>query len=268
MLSFSTLGCFDRSLDEIIALAKKYGIEIIEIRGIGGKINNSEITEFSEPCATKTKQKLEKAGIFPFILGTSASFHSPENYEAKMKEARESVAIASRMGIPNIRVFGDKIEGDREECLLRVINGISELCSFAESFGVGVLLEVHGHFNTKETLLPVAEALSSRSNFGIIWDIEHSHKVYGEGWEDFYLAIRPYIKHVHIKDYNDTLAALSPIGEGNVPIAPIITRLIKDGYSGAFSLEWEEKWHPELGKIEPALDAFVRIAREAKCAAR
>ncbi len=260
-LCFSTLGCADRLLEEIISLANKYSVRMIEIRGVGGVINNSEIKEFSEQSARKTKEKLAAAGITPFILGTSVSFHSPEFYDAKMKEGRESAEIAARLGIKNIRVFGDRIEDDREECISRVIKGLRELCDYAAPLGVSVFLEIHGHFNTAENVLPVATALRDKKNFGIIWDIEHTHKTYGSDWEKFYLALRTYIKHVHVKDFSDSRAALSAIGEGDVPIIPILARLKNDGYTGAVSLEWEEKWHPELGRIEPALESFTAIVK-------
>jgi hypothetical protein len=40
-----------------------------------------------------------------------------------------------------------------------------------------------------------------------------------------------------------------------------VDRLLADGYDGYFSLEWEKKWHPEIGNIEPAMDAICKILR-------
>ena len=37
-------------------------------------------------------------------------------------------------------------------------------------------------------------------------------------------------------------------------------KLLSDGYKGAFSLEWEKKWHPELPPVETALERFVSLA--------
>ena len=36
-LCFSTLGCHDRTLEEIFSLAKKFNIDALEIRGVNGK---------------------------------------------------------------------------------------------------------------------------------------------------------------------------------------------------------------------------------------
>jgi beta-glucosidase len=35
--------------------------------------------------------------------------------------------------------------------------------------------------------------------------------------------------------------------------------LTENGYEGAFSLEWEKKWHPELPPIQDALEAMLKI---------
>ena len=39
---------------------------------------------------------------------------------------------------------------------------------------------------------------------------------------------------------------LCHVGDGDIPIAAIVKKLIEDGFDGYFSLEWEKKWHPEL----------------------
>lgn len=258
-LCFSTLGCFDRELERIVSLANEYGISALEIRGIGGVLDNTQISAFSEESADATVSLLASGNVTPIVLGTSCSFHNPEKYERAISEGIASIKIAERLNIPNIRVFGDRMtEGSTE----RIISGISELCS--ASGRVNVLLEVHGDYNTLDTLMPVVNGLSELENFGIIWDIEHTHKTYGDGWEQFYSALRPYIKHVHIKDYSDDAGCLTLIGYGSVAIVPIVRGLIENGYDGYFSLEWEKKWHPELPDIEEALESFIKVMKEAE----
>ena len=256
-LCFSTLGCADKSLEDIMALAAKYDIPALEIRGIGGVLNNAEIEVFSDAMAKTTQQTISDGGIVLQVLGTSCTFHNPDKYDASVTEGREAVRIAERFGIPSIRVFGDKATRGSTE---RIISGISELCSLSNS--VCILLEVHGDYNTVQTLLPVIKGLGDRKNFGLIWDIEHTHKPYGDRWEEFYTEFRPYIKHVHIKDYSDTDKCLTLIGQGDIPIIPILRKLKDNGYNGYISLEWEKKWHPELPEIENALESFLKLAKE------
>lgn len=259
-LCFSTLGCADRSLEDIISIAKKHNISAIEIRGINGIMNNADITEFAQANSAKTAELLSENGILPIVLGTSCYFHNMDKFDKAINEGELSVKIAENLNIPNIRVFGDKIQSP--ECIDRVVSGLSQLCKCSDR--VNILLEVHGDFNTAETLSQVTEKMSDTKNFGLIWDIEHTHKAYGNSWSEFYSFARPYIKHVHIKDFSEESNRLCLIGNGSIPIVPIVERLLSDGYDGYFSLEWEKKWHPELPDIELALDSFVSAMKEVR----
>ncbi len=261
-LCFSTLGCSEMSLEEILALCSDFGISSLEIRGIGGVLDNSKIEVFSSASSNATKIAFEQSGVIPTVLGTSCAFHNQEKFDKAINEGLEAIKIAENLNVPYIRVFGDKItEGDELGCTERVICGIKTLCENAKS--TTVLLEVHGSFNTEKALSPVLDGLSDIKNFGLIWDIEHTHEVYGENWLAFYRFARPYIKHVHIKDRNSK-KGLVLTGEGDVPIIPITKQLLTDGYDGYFSLEWEKKWHPELPDIRTALDSFIKVMNEAR----
>ena len=256
-LCFSTLGCHDYSLDEIIALAKKYSRDALEIRGIGGVMDNFAIPEFSAEEAASTKRRLAEAGISILSLGTSCAFHDIEKRCAMIESAKGQILIAERMGVPCIRVFGNNLTEDREACFVRVGTALAELADFAAAHGVTVLLEIHGDYNSIETVAPLLKIVGDRPGFGIIWDIAHSDGVYGAEWPEFYEFIRPYMRHVHLKDHKEGTLTLP--GDGNLPIRQVYDRLTADGYDGYFSLEWERKWHPEIGDIEPALDRLCDI---------
>ena len=265
-LCFSTLGCTERSLGEVISLASKYGIENLEIRGLSGVLDNASIPCFSDSEIEKTKKMLSEAGISVRVVGAFASFDTREKHEANILEAMNAVLVAAKLGAPYVRVFGNRIRGDMLDACKNVSDGILALCSEAKPYGVCVLLEVHGDFNTAETLAPILDALSAVENFGLIWDIAHSHTAYGENFAEFYDIIRPYIKHVHIKDSGisvDGKRQLHLPGEGDIPIKAIMKKMESDGFGGCYSLEWERHWHKELLPIEDALDAFLAVATEA-----
>ena len=258
-LCFSTLGCVEKTLAEDIALAKEHGMQALEIRGIDGILDNGEIADFSEENATKTKQLLAKSGVGILVLGTSCAFHTEEKCEKAMIEGRAAIDIAWRIGIPYIRVFGNNIvPEEREASMARVADGIAALCRYASDKNVTVLLEVHADFNTIEALTPVLDVLKEYDNFGLIWDVYHSHRAYGQHWTPFYEFIRPYIRHVHLKDMapDGTLVAT---GDGEIPLLDIVDRLLADGYDGYFSLEWERKWKAYLAPIEEALARYLTL---------
>ncbi len=264
-LCFSTLGCTEKTRDEVISLAKKYGIENLEIRGLCGILDNASIPYFSESEIENTKRILSENGISVRVVGASASFDTREKHENSLSEAMAAVNVASAIGAPYIRVFGNRIRGDAFEAAKNVSDGIAALCEKAEPFGVTVLLEVHGDFNREETLAPVLSALSGVKNFGVIWDIAHSHTHYGNNFAEFYDFIRPYIQHVHIKDSalsENGARKLCLPGKGDIPIKDMLRKMEADGSCGCYSLEWEKHWHPELLPIEDALDSFLKIASE------
>lgn len=254
-LCFSTLGCTERNLDDIFELCTRFEIQTLEIRGIGGVLDNRLIPDFSEERINSTAEHFKNACVTPLILGTSCSFHEKDNFESAVAEGKAAVHTASKLGAKGIRVFGNNLGDNPAQSTERVIDGIRQIC--AEKTDVDVLLEVHGDFNTVEALMPVIKALENEKHFGLIWDICHTQKTYGENWREFYDAFRPFIRHVHIKDIKGDKLVLC--GDGDIPIKQIASQMLSDGYSGAFSLEWEKKWHPELAEIEEALIKFKEI---------
>ena len=255
-LCFSTLGCTDRSLEAILSLAKTYGIGFLEVRGMDGELDNRKIPAFAPSAAPQTREAFRAAGVTPLVLDTSCAFHTPEKLRDALDEGRASLAIAKDLGFRALRVFGNSLVEPADACTARVIDGISTLCREAEGTGVDVLLEVHGDFNTVERLRPICDACGAFSSFGLIWDVCHTHKPYGAAWREFIRAFAPQIRHVHLKDVKN--GALVLPGEGELELNAMVQTLLAEGYKGAFSLEWEKKWHPELPELEAALEALIK----------
>ncbi|MBO5222433.1 MAG: sugar phosphate isomerase/epimerase [Clostridia bacterium] len=251
---FSTLGCTERSLDEILALTVKFGMGALEVRGISNVLDNGSIPDFLPQNLSETAKKFADAGVIPLVLGTSCAFHDEKKYPAVWSEGTASVDIASRLGFRGIRVFGNKIKGEESACIRRVTDGILSLCDYAKDKGVDILLEVHGDFNTEERLRAVVDRCGCAENFGLIWDVCHTRETYGPRWREFYHTFSRYIRHVHLKDIKDGTLVLP--GEGDLPLVEMVRTLQSEGYEGWFSLEWERKWHPDLPEIEAALKLF------------
>lgn len=253
-ICFSTLGCTERGLDEVLSLAQKYSIDALELRGMGGEMDNRKIEALLPENREETRKKFAACGVSPLILGTSCNFHNAEKLEGAMQEGYASIDIAAAMGFCGIRVFGNNIKGDEGECLDRICGGISRLCEYAADKGVWVLLETHGDVNTAERLGRVAADCRKYENFGFIWDVCHTRLTYGENWRRFCDDFFPLIRHLHLKDVTPDGLVLP--GEGTLPLRDMAQYLIAKGYDGYFSLEWEKKWHPELPPIEDALQAL------------
>ncbi len=258
-LCFSTLGCTELGLSEILSLAGRFGIPAIELRGIGGITENRLIPEYAPSRIRGTAELIAASGKEIAVIGTSCSFDDPSKLEAALEEGTYSAAAAARLGCRYIRVFGNRIRSAASA--VHAASGISRLCRLTAPYGVSVLLEVHGAFNTEAALAPVIAAQEEKglANFGLIWDIAHTDGTFGDGWPVFYERFRPYIKHVHIKDRHRGSGLLCLPGEGDLPAAQIARQLASDGFSGCVSLEWERRWHPELPPLEEALPLFTAL---------
>jgi sugar phosphate isomerase/epimerase len=268
-LSFSTLGCPEWSWDHIVEQAAQCGYDGIEIRGVAGEMYVPRIAPFSPERLASTMADLAKRGLEIVSLDTSVKFHLADRRDEFLREGIETIDLARRMGVPYIRIQGDAFPDPaaREQTMEAIVDGFRELCDHAEGSGVMNLIEVHGDFNRTEPLREALERTGSDA-LGILWDIEHTHKVYGSAWRDFYESLRGAIRHVHIKDIR--MADIAPNGKprhcltgmGDIPIPSIVAALAEDGYDGYLSLEWEKKWNPWIEEPETAIPQYISSMKE------
>ena len=48
----------------------------------------------------------------------------------------------------------------------------------------------------------------------------------------------------------------------SVPVRDSVTTLVRRGYDGWVSIEWEKKWHPQIAEPEVALPQHAKLLRE------
>ncbi len=270
-LSINTLGCPEKNLDEVIAISKELGVQGIEIRGISGKMNVSDIPDIAPENANKFISKLKEADLAPICFGVSSSFHNEKNTKVAINEAKEAIICAYNCRIGAIRVFGNNLPAseDQDVTIRRVAGHIRNICLFSEDYRnnhaqnkppVKILLEAHGDFNTAQIISKTASIVDSEY-FGIVWDVAHTHRGMGDNILDFWKENKDIIHHLHIKDHKktDTGYTLCPVGEGDIPLREIFEAITADGFDGFFSLESEKAWHPELPSIEEEGARFVKL---------
>ena len=265
-LSISTLGCPGKDLDEVLALLKTADVHGLEVRGIGGELNAEKITCFLPENREETLAKLRANNISLVCLDTSVSLHDASKYEKNVEECLAAIRLCREVGFPAIRVFGNDLsDGEGREEELATIKKLGLLlCDAARDAGVEVWLEIHGTINTVENLAAVLDVLGPHPAFGIIWDIMHTDRAYGDKWDPVYRLIRPFIRHVHIKDHlRDSTPPFARVllGHGHIPIDDIVHRLEKDGYRGYYSLEWEKLWNPQIEEPEIAFPQFAEYMK-------
>ena len=264
-IAFSTLGCPDWSFEKILDEAERMGYEGIEIRGIENEMDVSKIPYINGDGWIKTSAELKKRGLSVCNLGTSANFHSPDNWDNALAEAKAAIDVAQAIGCPYIRIFGDAIPdmAKYDETLKLIASGWTEVYGYSEGKDVTPLVEVHGNFNNIEIFKDIFKCFS-HPKFAVLWDIEHSYKKYEDNFIEFFGFIRKYVKHIHIKDTKriDGEWKLVNPGKGSLPIALHLSLMALTNYDGFVSLEWEKKWHPELDEAEVAFPEFVELVKK------
>lgn len=249
-LTFSTLGCPGYDLGQIVSLAKRFGLDQIELRGAGNDpLDIDKISILQPENMAATAEFLAKSGVKICSLDCSAFLANPS---ARIEECAFALRAAAKLGVPFIRVFGGD-SGDHDADIIRVAERINNLCELEPT--VTVLLETHDSFSDADSIRSVVSRVK-RPNFGILWDAEHTIRA-GVDSAEFVGEFAPLIKHVHLKDYGESGLCLP--GDGLIDLRGIRDLLEKAGYDGLFSLEWEKRWVKELPDIEPALERFVKI---------
>lgn len=261
-LSFSTLSCPEWSWSKVMDEAVKNGYSGIEVRGINGEMYLPEASVFLDENIEVTKAKLMEMGLTITNLGSSVKFHDAITYDQNLDEGKAYIDLAQRLGAAYVRVFGNNLpeEVNHGATIHRVCQGINALCQYGESKGVSCLLETHGDFVDVETLGAVIDGIKY-PNFGLIWDVAHTFKLYGEDVTDLLKVIGPFVQHVHLKDLKKTKEDydLCMLGAGDLPFRRIIEDLAAIGYDGYLSLEWEKKWVPALEAPEVVIPLYARL---------
>src|SRR5204863_235291 len=100
----------------------------------------------------------------------------------------------------------------------------------------------------------------------LLWDAHHTFVAGKEQPEDTVRQLGRYIRHTHLKDSVPAATAGGRryvlTGTGEVPVRRQIEALVKIGYRGYYSFEWEKRWAPDSAEPEVAIAQFATVAAE------
>jgi len=264
-IGFSTLGCPDWSLEQVIGIARENDVDGIELRILRGELNLPKLPEFSERNIERTKRLIEDAGLCISCVSSSARMGVVEDMEAKKQihDAQEFIKLAHALGANVVRVFGgEPPKGvSMEDHIARVADRLTQLGEFAASYGVIVAIETHDAFTRCADVAKVLSRVSSE-HVGVLWDFHHSYRS-GETMKQSVEYVGKRIVATHVKDSRllDGKVRYVKVGEGDVPIMEAIRALSSIGYDGFLTLEWEKAWHKELEPLSEVLPHYVQTIR-------
>ena len=255
-LSFSTLGCPEWSFSEIVSTAKDLGYDGIEIRGVQNVLDVPRIPQFSPGNAPATKKLLAEKGLEIVCLTSACYMNLPDFTQDTIYQATAYVDTAKDMGVKYVRVLADfGPQSDRPVDDALALSNLKKVADYAAGRNIEILIETNGYFADSKRALALVE--QAGENVGVIWDIHHPYRFFGESPAQTVATLGRRIRHVHVKDSKMENGSLryTMMGYGDVPIGACLNELMKIGYDGSFCLEWVKRW--DLSLEEPGI-AFAQ----------
>jgi L-ribulose-5-phosphate 3-epimerase len=190
---------------------------------------------------------------------------APERLRA-VDALRRAIDLAMVSGASAVRILAGREEvddagfpaaaGRLAETLLTLSDHAASLPGFA--------LLVENHMDCIATsaarTVEICRA-ADRTNVAILFDPANLSTLGAEDFPTAYALQRHLVRHVHVKDAvleGGRRRSVAP-GEGTDPWPTVIDLLVRDGYVGDFSLEYERRWLPDLPPAEVALPGAKRF---------
>jgi sugar phosphate isomerase/epimerase len=260
MVGFSTLGCPAWEWAKILDFAQAHEFSAIELRGLQGSMDLPTRPEFQPDRIAQSKRDVAAKNLKIACVSSSAELHhaDPEKHKQQIDDAKRFIDLAQALGAPNVRVFGNKIDGPKDQVVARIAASLHELGAYSGERGVMVIIESHGDFTDSPTLSDILTRADS-PHVGLLWDAHHT---FVDGKEDPEFTVQrlgKYIRHTHLKDSVPTANGRRYVltGHGEVPVRKQVEVLAASGYQGCYTFEWEKAWHPELEDPEIAIADYA-----------
>lgn len=269
-IAFSTLGCPGWDVAKILGFAAANGFAAVELRGLQGNLDLPSHPAFAPGQIEETKRAIaaHKLRIACVSSSTETGESDPEKRTKGFADARRFIDLAQKLQGPYVRVFGKSSDSEHPttpgaDLKKLVATGLHELGTYASSRNVTVLIESHDDFTSAAVLKEVLERADS-PHVGLLWDAFHTFATSNETPEVTVDALKPWIRHTHLKDALGSGPNRKYVltGRGNIPVRQQIEVLQRAGYKGYYCFEWEKVWHPELDAPEIAIADYARFMRQ------
>ena len=236
--------------EEAVALGLEWGIQRYELRSLEG----NRVPDIDAGMVERLLRLRAERGIVYTSL-------SPGNYKLPLCHAdmaahrgerlQRAIALAHQLDVDKMVIFGIQRDvTDGVETFGQVCDILGETARTLQAEGIQALVENEPGWwadtvdNTVKLLQAIGAPLMLNWDPGNLWSAGERVPLCG------YEALKPWIGHVHIKDYRDGVGV--PLGEGDMDWPKMVQALQRDNYAG----EWMIETH-----CEPKAWASERSAR-------
>jgi sugar phosphate isomerase/epimerase len=266
-LSFTTLGCPDWSLRQIVENAAHMGYDGVDLRGIQDALDISTLPAFStDIAATRRLFADHGVGISGVAISARYAVVDPGEKAKHLDETRRNLELSAALGTHVLRVYGGAVpEGHTVDTIMpTLVENLRQVGDEAAQYDVTLALETHDDW-TDSSVFARLMAQVDHPRVRVLWDLHHPYRTNGEPPQVTYANLAPYTVSTHVKDSvpnPDGSHTYVLTGEGEVPLKEMLDLLTQGRYDGYAILEWERRWHRELAEPEIAFPQYVRQMRE------
>ncbi len=242
-VSYTTYSAPAWPLERHLAVAAETGCDGLELRNLDGQPIDPAMPEDRR---TRIFDAVADAGLEICVVGSSARFAFPCGADRRqaVDEAVAFVQLADAWDAPIVRVFGGNYDPGPSDDEVNgwVAEALREVAVAADAYGIRIALETHDAFSTGQRARRVLD-LADHTGIGVVWDFAHPVRN-GETVDQTWNLIHRDVIHAHFKDMKltgggrDGWESVGP-GEGDLPLADMVSRLVQAHYDGYVSTEWE-----------------------------
>lgn len=267
---------------DCVAKAKEMGFDAIEFIDIEGETYEEKVEN-----AKKIREEADRIGIEINAYTVAANLYkeTEEESEQEVERLKGQLDIAKILGAKVLRhdlCWELKKTGNAKSFDLMVpamAERARAIADYGQSLGIRTCSENHGRIAQDSDRMERMFNAVNHDNYGLLVDIGNFMSI-GEDPAAAVSRLAPYAVHVHVKDVktsteefegykwisrNGTFNVAAIIGTGSVPIEQCLRALIKCGYDGFLTVEYEAPDDCIEGIEKGKANLEEMLARAEKC---
>ncbi len=245
-LSFSTKGWHDASWEDFLTAAQDLGFEGIEIHNLNAAAMQKKGAPADKQASAAVYRALYDRHLSVPCINVAGDLCDRAGQESLFEEISACIDAAKRLHAPFVRLHTVRTGENFDEALVR--EALAYALPKAEQADVVLLIETMGAYADTARLRELLDGYAD-DRLAALWDFHFPYRMHGETAQVTVTNLGAYIRHVHIKDslvQADGELSYQLIGEGDLPVDPLMKALDSVDYDGFVSLEWDPAWLPEL----------------------
>ncbi len=207
-----------KDMERSLGLAKEYGCafeyndfftpEVLDDRG-----KQEEIIEFY----AKYRSDFSEDTMHGAFLDVTIHSSDPLIRDASILRLRQSMEIASRMGLKGVVFHTGRLGGFRAENYLKLWHKVNVgfFSELAQEYPRQQIFMENMFDEAPDVMAGLAKAMEGVGNFGICLDYAHA-ALTDCPQQEWVRTLAPYIRHIHVNDNDLENDLHQPLGEGRV----------------------------------------------------